>query len=221
MMSAERGASDNTLQSYRRDLEDAAERLPVGIAEAGAGESARLSRRHRRPRLRVEFAGAQTVGAAAVLQVPLRRRAAPGRPDRHAGRPRKDRSLPKIMSEAETGRLLDRAAEEAESGGPDADSEACHAAPLRAGRAALRDRHARLRAGFAAGNRGAARRPLLRRARQGRQGAHGAAVREGAQGDARLAASSATATPGKPTALGCFRQRPKAAICRARFSRAT
>ena len=38
MMSAERGASDNTLQSYRRDLEDAAERLPVGIAEAGAAD---------------------------------------------------------------------------------------------------------------------------------------------------------------------------------------
>ena len=38
MMSAERGASDNTLQSYRRDLEDAAERLPAGIAEAGAAD---------------------------------------------------------------------------------------------------------------------------------------------------------------------------------------
>ena len=35
MMSAERGASDNTLQSYRRDLEDAAENVPGNIAEAG------------------------------------------------------------------------------------------------------------------------------------------------------------------------------------------
>ncbi len=32
MMSAERGASDNTLSSYRRDLEDAAEQLGGGLA---------------------------------------------------------------------------------------------------------------------------------------------------------------------------------------------
>ena len=38
MMSAERGASDNTLQSYRRDLEDAAENVPGNIAEAGTAE---------------------------------------------------------------------------------------------------------------------------------------------------------------------------------------
>src|SRR5262245_18190325 len=38
MMSAERGASDNTLQSYRRDLEDAAEQMDTALAEASTAE---------------------------------------------------------------------------------------------------------------------------------------------------------------------------------------
>jgi integrase/recombinase XerD len=120
MMSAERGASDNTLQSYRRDLEDATERLPVGIAEAGAAD------------LRVYLADIAGRGFASSSQArklsALRQfykflYAEGLRPDDPTGTldsPRKGRSLPKIMSEAETGRLLDRAAEEAESSGPDA-----------------------------------------------------------------------------------------------------
>ena len=116
MMSAERGASDNTLQSYRRDLEDAAERLPVGIAEAGAAD------------LRVYLADIAGRGFASSSQArklsTLRQfykflYAEGLRTDDPTGTldsPRKDRSLPKIMSEAETGRLLDRAAEEAARG---------------------------------------------------------------------------------------------------------
>jgi len=38
MMAAERGAADNTLQSYRRDLEDAAAELASGLTEAGTAE---------------------------------------------------------------------------------------------------------------------------------------------------------------------------------------
>ena len=87
MMSAERGASDNTLQSYRRDLEDAAERLPVGIAEAGAAELRVYLADIAGRGFASTLAGAQALGAAAVLQVPLRRRAAPRRPDRHARQP--------------------------------------------------------------------------------------------------------------------------------------
>ena len=34
MMSAERGAAENTLSSYRRDLEDASECIPGGLAVA-------------------------------------------------------------------------------------------------------------------------------------------------------------------------------------------
>jgi integrase/recombinase XerD len=113
MMSAERGASDNTLQSYRRDLEDAAERLAVGLAEAGAAD------------LRSYLSGIAARGFAPSSQA--RRLSALRqfykflyseglRADDPTGTldsPRKERSLPKIMSEAETGRLLDRAAEEA------------------------------------------------------------------------------------------------------------
>ena len=101
MMSAERGASDNTLQSYRRDLEDASERLPVGIAEAGAAD------------LRVYLADIAGRGFASSSQArklsALRQfykflYAEGLRPDDPTGTldsPRKDRSLPKIMSEAE------------------------------------------------------------------------------------------------------------------------
>jgi integrase/recombinase XerD len=113
MMSAERGASENTLQSYRRDLEDAAEQLQIGLAEAGTGE------------LRGYLAGIAARGFAPSSQA--RRLSALRqfykflyseglRPDDPTGAldsPRKGRALPKIMSEAETGRLLDRAAEEA------------------------------------------------------------------------------------------------------------
>jgi len=125
MMSAERGASDNTLQSYRRDLEDAAERLPVGIAEAGAAD------------LRIYLADIAGRGFASSSQArklsTLRQfykflYAEGLRSDDPTGTldsPRKDRSLPKIMSEAETGRLLDRAAEEAELS--EAASDAMHA----------------------------------------------------------------------------------------------
>jgi len=113
MMSAERGASDNTLQSYRRDLEDAAEQLDGGLVEANSAD------------LRVYLNGIAARGFAPSSQA--RRLSALRqfykflyseglRPDDPTGTldsPRKGQSLPKIMSEAEAGRLLDRAAEEA------------------------------------------------------------------------------------------------------------
>jgi integrase/recombinase XerD len=113
MMAAERGASDNTLQSYRRDLEDAAREIGAGLAEAGTAE------------LRDYLSGMAARGFAASSQArklsALRQfykflYAEGLRADDPTGTldgPRKDRALPKIMSEAETGRLLDRAAEEA------------------------------------------------------------------------------------------------------------
>jgi integrase/recombinase XerD len=124
MLSAERGASDNTLQSYRRDLEDAAEQLPAGLAEASTAD------------LRVYLSGIAAQGFAASSQArklsTLRQfykflYSEGLRPDDPTGTldsPRKDRSLPKIMSEAETGRLLDRAAEEAQAAPPGARGSA-------------------------------------------------------------------------------------------------
>jgi integrase/recombinase XerD len=113
MMSAERGAAVNTLASYRRDLHDAADEID-DLANAGTVE------------LRTYLAGIAQQGFAAtsqarklsVLRQFFKFLYSEGmRPDDPTGTldgPRKDRPLPKTMSEAETSRLLDRA--EAEAG---------------------------------------------------------------------------------------------------------
>ena len=120
MMSVERGAADNTLASYRRDLEDASAAIKGGLANAG-------SRRHRAPisaiwprevspprprRANFRRSGSSSSSSMPKICVPTIRRArwtVPG----------KERSLPKTMAEAETGRLLDRAALEAAEAGKD------------------------------------------------------------------------------------------------------
>jgi integrase/recombinase XerD len=114
MMSAERGASENTLASYRRDLEDAAESIPaVGLAEASTAD------------IRTYLSGIANRGFAATSQArklsALRQfykfLFAEGlRADDPTGpldSPRKVRPLPKTMSESDAGRLLDRAADDA------------------------------------------------------------------------------------------------------------
>ena len=114
MMSAERGASDNTLSSYRRDLEDAAEQLSGRLADADDRRHSRLSRQHRRRA--ASRATSQARKLSALRQFFKFLYAEGLRPDDPTGTldsPRKDRPLPKTMSEAETGRLLDRAALEA------------------------------------------------------------------------------------------------------------
>jgi integrase/recombinase XerD len=118
MMSAERGASENTLQSYRRDLEDAAEQLPSRLAEASTAElRAYLDGIAGRG-----FAPSSQARRLSALRQFYKFLYAEGlRPDDPTGTldgPRKGRPLPKIMSEAETGRLLDRAAEEARTAPP-------------------------------------------------------------------------------------------------------
>lgn len=116
MMAAERGASDNTLSSYRRDLEDAAEFLsgqPGGLAQAEApGIRAYLDDIASRG-----FATTSQARKLSALRQFFKFLYAEGlRPDDPTGTldaPKKGRPLPKTMSEADTGRLLDRAAEEA------------------------------------------------------------------------------------------------------------
>lgn len=113
MMSAERGAALNTLESYRRDLEDASQIITSGLTQADTAA------------LRSYLDGVATRGFAASSQA--RRLSALRqffaflyaeglRDDDPTGTldsPKKAATLPKIMSEAETGRLLDRAALEA------------------------------------------------------------------------------------------------------------
>lgn len=123
MMSAERGASDNTLAAYRRDLDDAAEELSGvrgGLAEASAADVrsyvAGIAARGFAPSSQARKLSALRQFFKFLYAEGLRQDDPTGTVDA----PRRGRSLPKVMSEAETGRLLDRAAAEAaETTSPD------------------------------------------------------------------------------------------------------
>ena len=121
MMSAERGATENTLQSYRRDLEDAAQVMAV---EGGglAGASPDTIRSYLDGIARRGFAASSQARRLSTLRQFFKFLYSEGlRSDDPSGpidAPRKARPLPKVLSVAETGRLLDRAAEEAGSGEP-------------------------------------------------------------------------------------------------------
>jgi integrase/recombinase XerD len=112
MMSAERGAAANTLASYRRDLDDAAEAIGdlgnAGTAELRAYLGDIASR---------GFAATSQARKLSVLRQFFKFLYSEGlRPDDPTGTldaPRKERPLPKTLSETETSRLLDRAATEA------------------------------------------------------------------------------------------------------------
>ncbi|HEY4192766.1 MAG TPA: site-specific tyrosine recombinase XerD [Mesorhizobium sp.] len=113
MMSAERGAAENTLSSYRRDLEDASEQIAGGLATAGTGD---LRAYLNDIAARGFAATSQARKLSAIRQFYKFLYAEGLRADDPTGTldsPRKDRPLPKTMSEADTGRLLDRAALEA------------------------------------------------------------------------------------------------------------
>jgi integrase/recombinase XerD len=128
MMSAERGAAENTLSSYRRDLEDAYEQLGGRLAEAEAA----AIRAYLGDIASRGFAPTSQARKLSVLRQFYKFLYAEGlRGDDPTGTldsPKRDRPLPKTMSEAETGRLLDRAAAEA------ADGSIGHASLLAAGR---------------------------------------------------------------------------------------
>ncbi|MCX7302865.1 MAG: site-specific tyrosine recombinase XerD [Hyphomicrobiales bacterium] len=119
MMSVERGASQNTLASYRRDLEDAAQATGGRLADAGATDiRAYLGEIAQRG-----FAASSQARKLSTLRQFFKFLYAENlRPDDPTGTldsPRKDRLLPKTMTEAETGRLLDRAALEAREAAQD------------------------------------------------------------------------------------------------------
>lgn len=116
MMSAERGAAANTLASYERDLEDLAGFLStrkVGLTAASSTDLtdylAHLARQG--------FAASSQARRLSAMRQFYRFLYNEGlRGDDPTGildAPKKERGLPKILSEAEVGRLLARAAEEA------------------------------------------------------------------------------------------------------------
>lgn len=121
MMSAERGAAENTLSSYRRDLEDASGAIKGGLAGAGSADI----RAYLDDIAARGFASTSQARKLSAIRQFFKFLYAEGlRGDDPTGTldsPRKGRPLPKTMSEAETGRLLDRAAQEAAGTGPDGD----------------------------------------------------------------------------------------------------
>ncbi|MGX5845826.1 site-specific tyrosine recombinase XerD [Mesorhizobium sp. PL10] len=116
MMSAERGAAENTLSSYRRDLEDAAQQIGGGLAGAAAADI----RAYLDDIAARGFAPTSQARKLSAIRQFFKFLYAEGlRSDDPTGTldsPKKGRPLPKTMSEADTGRLLDRAALEAGDG---------------------------------------------------------------------------------------------------------
>src|SRR6476660_3104530 len=117
MMSAERGAAENTLSSYRRDLEDASSEIGGGLAGAAAADI----RAYLDDIAARGFAPTSQARKLSAIRQFFKFLYAEGlRADDPTGTldsPKKGRPLPKTMSEAETGRLIDRAAVEAGDAG--------------------------------------------------------------------------------------------------------
>ncbi|BCG70504.1 tyrosine recombinase XerD [Mesorhizobium sp. 113-1-2] len=117
MMSAERGAAENTLSSYRRDLEDASSEIGGGLAGAGAADI----RAYLDDIAARGFAPTSQARKLSAIRQFFKFLYAEGlRTDDPTGTldsPKKGRPLPKTMSEADTGRLIDRAAQEAGDAG--------------------------------------------------------------------------------------------------------
>ena len=117
MMSAERGAAENTLSSYRRDLEDASTEIDGGLAGAGAADI----RAYLDDIAARGFAPTSQARKLSAIRQFFKFLYAEGlRTDDPTGTldsPKKGRPLPKTMSEADTGRLIDRAAVEAGDAG--------------------------------------------------------------------------------------------------------
>lgn len=113
MMSAERGAAQNTLESYRRDLEDASDTIGGGLA---AADTAALRAYLDGIAARGFAVSSQARKLSALRQFFAFLYAEGLRTDDPTGTldsPKKKMALPRTMSEADTGRLLDRAAAEA------------------------------------------------------------------------------------------------------------
>ena len=112
MQAAERGAGKNTLDAYRNDLADLTAHLRAAgsnISERRHRRLARISQQPRRARLQGLVAGAAAVGGAPALSFSLRGRKTRRRSGRGAGRPKRARTLPKVLSIAEVDGLLAQA----------------------------------------------------------------------------------------------------------------
>jgi integrase/recombinase XerD len=127
MMSAERGAAMNTLSSYERDLEDMHSFLATRKSTPSSAQSADLSAYLSHLGKQGFAASSQARRLSAMRQFYKFLYAEGLRTDDPTSildAPKKGRSLPKIMTEADVTRLLSLAMEEAAQPGPDQISRA-------------------------------------------------------------------------------------------------
>ena len=189
MLAAEQGAGDNTLDAYRRDL-DGSLGIPRPRGKSFAGADTEVLRDYLADLDARGFKSSSVARRLSALRhlfrFLLNERIRSDDPAAILSGPKRGRGLPKVLSIADVDRLLAQAkALTRGAGQPRAAAAARDAAVLPAG-SALRHRPAGLGTGGAAAVGGAARRPHDRGARQGQQGAAGAAERGVAAGDGRL-----------------------------------
>ena len=114
MMSAEFGASKQTLAAYCNDLERAAEALGSSLAEAGAGELSTLAEKWG------DLSGATVARRSAALRrfygFLVDEGVRSDDPSAALPRPRLERPLPRILDEGEVSRIFEAAEDRAASG---------------------------------------------------------------------------------------------------------
>lgn len=109
MMSADRGASVNTLDAYRRDLTDISERLTASLSAAGTGHLEGVLTQFANEGLAASTAARKL---SAIKQFYLHLQSEGLRTDNpamHLTGPKQGRPLPKILSEQDVDRLFDAA----------------------------------------------------------------------------------------------------------------
>ena len=180
MLAAERGAGENTLAAYRRDLADFSGYLAGkrgAIAGADDRRRARLSRSRSTKR---GFAAASVARRLSAIRQLYRFLYAEGQrgddPAAIVEGPKRGRALPKVLGVKDVDRLLASARAAISNGRKPRRATAGGAAQCTAG-TGLCHRAARVGAGVAAGLGGGAQRPHAGGARQGRQGTARAAQR--------------------------------------------
>ena len=120
MMAAERGASRNTLAAYKRDLEQAAERVRGSLGEAGADDLRALMAGH--ASLAASSAARKLSALRQFFAFLLDEGERADNPALDIARPATRRPLPRILTHDDVERLFAQAGEEARGEAPSAQA---------------------------------------------------------------------------------------------------